>query len=73
MKEDVIEFKFLHSFNGYSLMDKKVKEANIAFDESYLDSLLEKNGLFAESKYQGSWSHGASPLDFQDVVIIRKK
>ncbi|KKB50527.1 hypothetical protein HMPREF1212_02421 [Parabacteroides sp. HGS0025] len=29
--------------------------------------------LYAESIHQGSWSHGTSPLDFQDVVIIKKK
>lgn len=73
MEEDKIEFKFLHSYDGYSLMDKKVKEANIAFDTSYLNAMLEKNGLYAESIHQGSWSHGTSPLDFQDVVIIKKK
>lgn len=73
MEEDKIEFKFLHSFGEYSLMDKKVKEANIAFDETYLFSMLEKNGLCAETVHQGSWSHGTSPLDFQDVVIIKKQ
>ena len=72
MIENKTEFKFLHSFDGYSLMDKKVKEANVAFDDTFLFSMLEKNGLYAECIYQGSWSHGASALDFQDVVIIKR-
>lgn len=53
MEENKIQFRFLHSFDGYSLMDKKVKEANVAFDDTYLSSLLEKNGLYADSIHQG--------------------
>ena len=70
--DDKIEFKFSHHFDGYSLMDKKVKEANVAYDEEFLLSMLRKNGLCVESIHQGSWSKGSSPLDFQDVVIIKK-
>lgn len=73
MEENKIEFKFPHSVDGYSLMDKKVKEANVAFDDTYLRSLLEKNGLYAHAIHQGRWSNGTSPLDFQDIVIIKKK
>lgn len=73
MEENKIHFRFLHSFDGYSLMDKKVKEANVAFDDTYLFSLLEKNGLYADAIHQGSWSNGRSPLDFQDIVIIKRK
>lgn len=73
MEENKILFKFLHPFEGYSLMDKKVKEANVAYDETTLLSLLEASGLEAESIHRGSWSNGSSPLDFQDIVILRKK
>lgn len=72
MEDDEINFKFVHHFEGYSLMDKKVKEANVAYEKTYLFSMLKENGLYAESVYQGGWSNGASPLDFQDVIIIKK-
>jgi len=67
------QFNFKHMFEGYSLMDKKVKEANIAFDEEYLQSLLDKNGLRMESLYHGGWSCHPEALDFQDVVILQRK
>lgn len=54
MQENKIPFKFPYSFDQYSLMDKKVKEANIAFEEAFLFSMLEKSGLRAESVYRGS-------------------
>lgn len=73
IKKNKTLFQFSNEYDGYSLMDKKVKEANIAFDESFFLSLLDKNGLKARSIYQGSWSGGEAPLDFQDVVILQKK
>lgn len=72
MQAGKIPFRFPHSFNGYSLMDKKVKEANVAFEETLLFSMLDKSGLRAESVHRGRWSNGKAPLDFQDVVVIRK-
>lgn len=45
-------------------MNKNVKEANVAYDETFLFSLLEKNGLQPISVFRGSWSNGLSPLDF---------
>lgn len=72
MKDKKIGFRFVHHFDGYSLMDKKVKEANVAYEKTYLLSLLKKNGLYADSIYQGKWSNGVSPLDFQDVLILKK-
>lgn len=72
MQEDKIPFQFPHPFGGYSLMDKKVKEANVAFEETFLFAMLEKSGLQAESVHRGRWSNGKAPLDFQDVVIIKR-
>lgn len=66
-------FQFPNIYDGYSLMDKKVKEANIAFEEFFLLSLFDKNGLQALHISQGSWSGGSEPLDFQDVVVLQKK
>ena len=73
IEEGKTGFKFLHIYNGYSLMDKRVKEANIAFEETYLLFLLAENGLCAQSIYRCSWANGTSPLDFQDVVVIVKQ
>lgn len=72
MEENKTKFAFPYTFQGYSLMNKKVEEANIAFDEKYLSRLLAKNGLYAEAVYYGSWANGSHPLDFQDIVIIKK-
>lgn len=72
MQEGKIPFQFPHSFGGYSLIDKKVKEANVAFEETFLFAMLEKSGLRAESVHRGRWSNGKAPLDFQDVVIIKR-
>ncbi|MDH6359063.1 class I SAM-dependent methyltransferase [Parabacteroides sp. PF5-9] len=67
------QFNFKHTFEGYSLMDKKVKEANIAFDEEYLQALIRKNGMQIDSVHYGRWSYSPDALDFQDVMIISKK
>lgn len=72
MNNDEIHFKFLYHFDGYSLMNQKVKEANIAYEEEYLLKMLEKNGLCVESIHRGKWSNGCAPLDFQDVVVLKK-
>ncbi|WP_103982228.1 class I SAM-dependent methyltransferase [Parabacteroides chinchillae] len=74
MQEGKAKFDFCHRHKGYSLMDKKVKEANIAFDESYLSAMLDKNGLKAEAIHYGGWSGvEPNPLDFQDVIILTVK
>ena len=74
MQKGNIRFDFKYAYEGYYLMDKKVKEANIAFDADYLASLLDKNELQADAVYRGSWSgNKEDSLDFQDVVIITKK
>ena len=39
---------FPHDFGDYFLMDKNVKEANIAFKKSYIEELLKKNNLESE-------------------------
>jgi cyclopropane fatty-acyl-phospholipid synthase-like methyltransferase len=67
------KFDFKHTFEGYSLMDKKVKEANIAFEEQYLEMLLNKHGLEVEMCSYGAWSNNPDALDFQDVLVLTKK
>lgn len=65
-------FLFKYSFNGYSLMNIKVKEANVAYEESFLFSIIQECDLKIESIHRGRWSNGSDPLDFQDVIILRK-
>lgn len=63
---------FNYMYGHYSLMDKDVKEANIAFQEDYLLNLLDKNKLKVELIKYGYWSgrDKSSCLDFQDIIIV---
>lgn len=72
MNEDKTSFQFLYNFENYSLMNQKVKEANVAYEEDHLLKMLKKNGLCAESIHRGEWSNGSAPLDFQDIIILKK-
>ena len=56
-------------------MDKRIKEANVAYDEKYLLDLFRANHLTVEQIHYGGWSNGqlAGELDFfQDIVVFRK-
>ena len=58
----------------YSLMDKSVKEANVAYQKSYVLNLLAENGFEVTHFFRGSWS-GMTPSDLnehQDILIIKK-
>lgn len=73
MEANKTSFSFKHSYEGYSLMNNNVKEANIAFDEGFLKKLLDKHGLKIDTLSYGKWSANADAWDFQDVAIITKK
>jgi len=66
--------QFNHRFNNYYLHNIKVKEANVAFDETYLDDLIISNGLEIVKKYYGYWSgrKKSDTVDFQDIFILKK-
>lgn len=68
-------FNFRYQYGHYSLMDEKVKEANVAYQELYLRELFEKYGFKIDKIINGHWSKaiGDGSLDFQDVVILSKK
>ncbi len=74
MKEND-EFNFKHHHGFYSLLNEKVKAANVAYQEKYLDELFGNNNFHSISKEYGSWSgaYKNGPLDFQDIVIIQKR
>lgn len=66
--------RFDHKFENYYLHNPEVKEANIAFDEQYLDQLFSETGFTVVSKHFGHWSgrDRKEVIDFQDIVILRK-
>lgn len=73
IKNKTAYFSFNHKYNGYYLLDTKVKEANVAYEIDYLYSMLEECGLRVDFISQGTWANGSNPIDFQDVVILKKK
>jgi len=67
--------KFNYDFGNYYQHNNKVKEANIAFEEAYLDKLFSETGFIIEKKYFGYWTgrEKEKTVDFQDIVILKKK
>lgn len=67
--------KFNYSFGNYYQHNVHVKEANIAFEETYLDKLFSETGFTVENKCFGYWPgrEKEKSTDFQDIVILKKK
>lgn len=65
---------FPHNFGHYHLMDKSVKEANVAFKKSYIEALLKKNNLELTHFIKGNWSgiQNTELNEHQDIVIFKK-
>lgn len=65
---------FPHHFGNYYLMDKNVKEANVAFKKSYITELLKKNNLELSHFIKGNWSgtKDSTLNEHQDIVIFKK-
>lgn len=63
-------FDFRHDFGVYRTISENVKEEAVAYDESYIRGLYEKNGMkICEPIEYGSWSsHGAG----QDMILAVK-
>jgi SAM-dependent methyltransferase len=66
--------KFPHNFGNYFLMDKNVKEANVAFKKSYIMDVLNINNLELTHFIKGSWSgqQNTQLNEHQDIVIFKK-
>lgn len=73
MSNNKTEFNFKYPYDGYYLMDSKVKEANVAYEESLLRAMIDECGLKISFLDRGRWTGHKNSLDFQDVVIIEKK
>ncbi|MDR1724654.1 MAG: class I SAM-dependent methyltransferase [Tannerella sp.] len=72
MSEGKTNFMFAHSFGTYYLMDKNVKEANVAFGEDYLVSSFKNHGLECQAIHYGEWSNSPGSFFFQDIAILKK-
>jgi len=69
-------FNFPFKYDNYRLLDRNVKEANIAYEESYLiNNLLNNNKLHVENTYYGWWSGKSreKSLGYQDTMLLSKK
>jgi ubiquinone/menaquinone biosynthesis C-methylase UbiE len=69
-------FNFPYIFDNYRLFNKNVKEANVAYEESFLLlDLFPKNNLIADKIYYGWWSGKSrdNSLGYQDTIILTKK
>lgn len=70
------EFDFRHDLGHYRLLNEKVKAANVAFEEGYLqEKLLNANGFQLVHMLPGYWSGipKVEATDFQDIVVARKR
>ena len=69
------EFNFPYNMGVYSLLNKEVKSANVAYQEDFLtDTLVVQNKFVIKSLEYGSWSMDKSenPIKFQDILIVQK-
>lgn len=66
--------QFNYERETYYLLDKNVKEANVAYKEKFLLHMIEKNKLKVERLYYGFWSGRSKNdcVDFQDTLILKK-
>ena len=64
---------FSEDLGHYLLMDKKVKEANVAFDKTYLFDLFKKHDLSVIHDLPGWWrdSKEIDHVDYQDILVLK--
>lgn len=64
--------RFKHHYPNYSLLNHKVRAANVAYQRSYIYSLLETSGFKISKEIKGSWCGREKThyLDFQDILLI---
>lgn len=69
-------FKFILSdHKPYALLNEKVKAANVAYRENYVDKILADHSFNIISKIPGHWCgrEKYNSLAFQDIWILNKK
>jgi SAM-dependent methyltransferase len=67
-------FKFPHDLGHYRLMSRRVKSANVAYDETYLRQQVKDLGYTIAHLHYGTWSGRprSECLDFQDIIVLEK-
>lgn len=67
--------QFPFAYGNYALMDKSVKEANIAFQKEYLIDLLKANNFEITNFVRGNWSGVEADIydQHQDIIIFKKQ
>ncbi|NOQ26143.1 MAG: methyltransferase domain-containing protein [Bacteroidales bacterium] len=75
LKNTNSSFNFAFNKGNYSLMDEKVPEANVAYKNDYLNTIISNAGLKVKSEHFGYWSgkQKSESLSFQDVLILEKQ
>lgn len=65
---------FPYNFGNYYLMDKNVKEANVAFKKSYIIDVFKNNNMELTHFIKGNWSgtQNTELNEHQDIVIFKK-
>lgn len=67
--------KFVHDYGHYALIDPDVKEANIAFEQSWLADVIDEAGLMVAANWPGYWPGRDKQQceGFQDTLLLQKK
>lgn len=65
---------FPYQFENYSLHNKKVKNANVAYEKDYISEIAKKNNLIIDSEFSGWWKNGLVKEyeDYQDILVFKK-
>lgn len=61
-----------HAIDQYRVVSLDVPEIAIAFDESWIKALYEKNGLRIERLDYGSWCGRQRYVSYQDMIFASK-
>jgi len=64
--------RYDYEFDGYRVRDKNMPENAIAYDESLVKELFDKNGLEIKSIHYGKWAGFKNNLTAQDIIIAMK-
>jgi SAM-dependent methyltransferase len=75
LQEKNSSFSFKHTFENFALMDENVAGANVAYDKGYLEKVIKDSGFEIIEHIKGSWCGRKKEhfLDFQDILIMRRK
>jgi ubiquinone/menaquinone biosynthesis C-methylase UbiE len=64
---------FTHEGNGFRTVNEKLPESAVAYDESSIKGLYDKNGLKIVNPIRcGTWSNYVSDFEYQDFIIAEK-